>query len=152
MTMEIEVQIEVEEGLQLPLGAAALEDAVRRVLHAESVPAAEVSLALVGDAQIAQLNADYLGHEGPTDVISFPLHLEGDPPLGDIYIGVDQARRQAAELGVPLAEELLRLAVHGTLHVLGYDHPDGEERLESPMFSRQEALLRLLVAGPPPQP
>ncbi len=59
-------------------------------------------------------------------------------------MGVDQARRQAAELGVPLDEELVRLAVHGTLHVLGHDHPEGPGREESPMFALQEALVRAI--------
>jgi probable rRNA maturation factor len=145
--MTFDIQVEIDAALGIPLPEDALIEAVRHVLHAEGVEAAEISIACVDDAQIAQLNQDYLGRDGPTDVISFPLHLAGDPPLGDIYLGVDQARRHAEALGVPLAEELLRLAVHGTLHVLGHDHPDGEERLESPMFIRQEALLREILSG-----
>jgi probable rRNA maturation factor len=63
-------------------------------------------------------------------------------------VGAEQAARQAAELGVPLDEELLRLVIHGTLHVLGYDHPDSdEERAGSPMYRRQEALLTELLAA-----
>ena len=65
--------------------------------------------------------------------------------MGDVYLGVEQAARQAAEEGVPLAEELVRLAVHGTLHVLGHDHPEGEERLHSPMFVLQEEIVSALL-------
>jgi probable rRNA maturation factor len=139
---EIEVEVSVGEGVSPPVEAERVEAAVRHVLRAEGVDAAEISVALVGDEEIASLNQDYLEHEGPTDVISFALHDEGDAPLGDVYVGVDQALRQAAEFGATPAEEVLRLAVHGTLHVLGYDHPTGEERSGSDMFARQEELLR----------
>jgi len=82
------------------------------------------------------------------DVISFALHGPDDPILGDVYLGGAQAARQAEEEGVTLQEELVRLVVHGTLHVLGHDHPQGEERLESPMFLLQEELVhQLLGAG-----
>ena len=120
-----------------------MEAAVRHVLRAEGVEAAEISVALVGDDEIAALNQQYLSHEGPTDVISFHLHDRGEPPLGDVYVGVEQAARQAAGFGASVAdEEVLRLAVHGTLHVLGYEHPEGDDRAGSPMFARQEALLK----------
>ncbi len=82
---------------------------------------------------------------GPPTFIAFALHSEGDPVLGDVYLGFDQARRQASELGVPVEEELLRLAIHGTLHLLGYRHPEGSDRFESEMFRRQEKLLRRLL-------
>jgi probable rRNA maturation factor len=61
---------------------------------------------------------------------------------------VEQALRQAAEYGATPAEEVLRLAVHGTLHVLGYDHPEGADRASSEMFARQEALLRGFLESP----
>ncbi|MBV9775123.1 MAG: rRNA maturation RNase YbeY [Gemmatimonadetes bacterium] len=144
---ELVVDVSVGEGVALPLPAEQVEAAVRRAVRAEGHEAAEISVALVGDAQIAELNQDYLDHEGPTDVISFALHDEGEAPLGDVYVGVPQALRQAAELGVDPREEVLRLAVHGTLHVLGYEHPEGEERMESEMFRRQEEILRSVLAG-----
>jgi probable rRNA maturation factor len=59
-----------------------------------------------------------------------------------VYVGAEQAARQAAEAGVGVGEELVRLAVHGTLHVLGHEHPEGDGREESPMFALQEALVR----------
>jgi probable rRNA maturation factor len=144
---EVDVMVSVGEGVVPPVDAERVEAAVRHVLRAEGVDAAEISVALVGDAEIAALNEQYLDHEGPTDVISFHLHDRGEPPLGDVYVGVEQAARQAAGFGASADEEVLRLAVHGTLHVLGYEHPEGEGRTGSPMFVRQEALLRELLSG-----
>lgn len=144
---ELEVEVSVAEGVASPVEPARIEAAVRHVLRAEGVAAAEISVALVSDAEIAALNQQYLRHEGPTDVISFHLHERGEPPLGDVYVGVEQAARQAAVFGAGAADEVLRLAVHGTLHVLGWEHPEGEGREESPMFRRQEALLAELLSG-----
>ena len=144
---EIEIDVSVGDGVTPPVDPERVEAAVRHVLLAENVRVAEISVALVGDEEIAALNADYLQHDGPTDVISFPLYADGDPPLGDVYVGVDQALRNADEYGVSPAEEVLRLAVHGTLHVLGWDHPEGADRAASEMFARQEALLRGFMAG-----
>ncbi len=143
----IEVEVSLGQGVALPLPEEAVERAVRATLRAEGHEAAELSVAFLDDAGITSLNREYLDHDRPTDVISFALHGEDEAPLGDVYVGVDQALRQAAELGVDPREELLRLAVHGTLHVLGWDHPEGEERLESAMFRRQEEILATLPAA-----
>lgn len=144
---EVVVEVSVGEGVEPPVGVDRIEAAVRHALREEGVAAAEISIALVGDGQIAALNEEYLSHTGPTDVISFHLHGPGEPPLGDVYVGVQQAARQAAGFGASVSEEVLRLAVHGTLHVLGWDHPEGEERAGSEMFLRQEALLRGFLSG-----
>lgn len=127
---------------------ALLEAAVRHTWAAEGRGGGEVSLTLLDDDAIAELNRSYLHREGPTDVIAFALGSAGDAsvPVGDVYVGAHQAVRQAREYGVPLREELVRLAVHGTLHVLGYDHPDGEERADSAMFRRQEALVEEVLS------
>lgn len=134
-------------GVEPRVELASVERALNRVLDAEGVPKAVLSVAYLSDFEIAEMNQRFLGHAGPTDVISFALHEPGDAPHGDIYVGAHQANRQAAELGIPAAEEWLRLAIHGTLHVLGYDHPDDAHRTESPMYLRQEALLTQLLAG-----
>ena len=138
---DLVVEVGSSDGLAVPLSLAEIEAVVTLVLVAESVPEAELSVALVTDLEIASLNERYLAHHGPTDVISFPLHRPGGPPLGDVYIGVEQAARQAAEAGIDVREEVLRLAVHGTLHILGYEHPETDERNDSPMYRRQETLL-----------
>jgi probable rRNA maturation factor len=109
-------------------------------LEEAGVRVAEVSVALLDDEGIRALNRTYLDHDRPTDVLAFSLGDE--ETLGDVYVGFEQARIQAAEHAVPLDEELVRLAIHGTLHVVGHDHPDGPERVRSPMFALQERLVR----------
>lgn len=141
------VEVSAGPGVRAPVDPERVEAAVRHVLRAEGVEEAEISLALLDDAAIAAMNQEYLEHEGPTDVITFAMHEGDEPPLGDIYVGVEQAARQAAEFGATPAEEVLRLAVHGALHVLGYEHPEGPERVESEMFIRQEELLRSFLSS-----
>jgi probable rRNA maturation factor len=119
--------------------------AVRAALRDRGVRDAEVSLALLDDTGITELNARFLSHDEVTDVISFALYEDGEAPVGDIYIGYQQAARQAAAAGVPVTEELTRLAVHGTLHVLGFDHPEGQERLDSEMWQLQERIVAAVL-------
>lgn len=124
-------------------GIDGLEAGVRAALEARGVERAEISLALVDDDAIRELNRTHLGHDRPTDVIAFGLWSPGDPVVvGDVYLGLDQARRQADEEGVDAAEELLRLAIHGTLHVTGMDHPEAAaDRPDSEMYRLQERLV-----------
>ena len=120
---------------------ADLASVVEWTLTREEAGDVELSFALMDDDAISVLNQEYLSHEGPTDVISFPLEQPGLALVGDIYIGHQQAARQAAEHGVTTREELLRLAVHGTLHVLGWEHFEEGDRAEMPMYKRQEEIL-----------
>jgi probable rRNA maturation factor len=123
-----------------------MEAAVRRALTESPATDAEISVTLLDDAQMEALNARYLGVDAPTDVLAFSLG-EGQV-VGDVYVGFERARSQAAEHHVPLREELIRLAIHGTLHVLGHDHPEGPERARSQMFTLQERLVRDVLAAP----
>ncbi|HWV55975.1 MAG TPA: rRNA maturation RNase YbeY [Longimicrobiales bacterium] len=123
-----------------------LRRAVVETLITEGVNNAEVSVTLLGDEDIVKLNRRYLGRDYPPDVLSFALHAAGEDPSGDIYIGFDQALRQAAEHEQTAARELARLAIHGTLHVLGHDHPEGADRIASAMWTRQEAILDRVAA------
>jgi probable rRNA maturation factor len=127
-----------------------LSRAVALTLESGAVTEGEVSLTLMDDTGIRSLNQEYLGHDRVTDVIAFTLseRLSGgdeEPLLGDVYIGFMQAERQATQLGIPVRDELARLAIHGTLHVLGHDHPEGDDRFQSPMWALQEALLTRLL-------
>ena len=108
---------------------------------------AMISVAFVGRAAIARLNQEYLGHSGATDVISFGFASGGKrgAVIGDIYICPDVARTNARSQGLPVTQELLRLVIHGTLHVLGYDHPVGAARTESTMWRKQESILARIV-------
>jgi rRNA maturation RNase YbeY len=125
-----------------------VERAARGVLAAEGREDVEVSVALLADEDMRELNRRYLGKDVPTDVIAFALG-EGGDLVGDVYVGVEQARRQAEELGLAVEEELARLVIHGVLHVLGHDHPEGPERLRSHMFFLQERVLREVLGGRP---
>jgi len=126
-----------------------LQSAVLHTLAAERVVEGEVSVALLGDDEIRALNRRHLGHDFPTDVLSFALHGPGEPVVGDLYVGAEQARRQAEAEGVPEAEELVRLVVHGMLHVLGWEHPAAAEaRAASPMWTLQERLVSEVMHGP----
>ena len=96
----------------------------------------EVAVALAGDAQVRALNRRYRRKDRPTDVLSFPVESPGGG-LGDIVIATGVARRQAREAGHSAQTELRVLALHGLLHLLGYDHHDGDGRM-----ARVEARLR----------
>jgi len=112
-------------------------------LRAEHVRDAMLSITFVGRAAMSELNRRYLGHHGATDVISFGLGRGGKrgAVIGDIYICPEIARDNAKRQRVPIGEEVLRLVVHGTLHVLGHNHPTGASRIASPMWRRQERIL-----------
>jgi probable rRNA maturation factor len=122
----------------------ALAQLLGRTLAGEGVPAsAEANLLLVDEDAIAELNAEHLGHEGPTDVLSFPidgpsLALTGENDdagavgathpdgvlVGDVVVCPAVARRNAEANGLTLDDELRLLVVHGALHLLGHDHAD----------------------------
>jgi len=131
------------DGVRAPLGRARVVAIVQAVLEAEQVADALISVAFLTNRAMAALNRRHLGRSGATDVIAFGLsRVEGHVPvIGDIYIAPDVARVHARQHGVGVREEIARLAVHGTLHVLGYDHPEGPARTRSSMWRRQEELL-----------
>ena len=83
----------------------------------------------------------HLGHSGATDVISFGFRDPAGAVIGDVYLCPEIASANAKRLGVPVRAEIMRLVVHGTLHVLGHEHPEGEARTTSAMWKRQERLL-----------
>jgi probable rRNA maturation factor len=113
-----------------------------QVLRAERVGDAVLSVAFVGRRRIRTLSRRYLRRDRETDVIAFTLSGAPGVVVGDVYVAPEVAARAARRYGVPLREEVLRLVVHGVLHVLGYDHPDGTSRTRGPMWAVQERLLR----------
>ncbi|MEJ2204161.1 MAG: rRNA maturation RNase YbeY [Gemmatimonadota bacterium] len=146
MTPDSDLVVQVTVGACTAVSGDLLERAVRETFAAGGGGPGEISLTLLGDGAIRILNRDYLGEDRVTDVLAFSLGT-GSRSVGDVYVGADQAARQAADYGVSVAEELVRLTIHGTLHVLGHEHPEGPERTESPMYRMQEALVAKLV-GP----
>ncbi len=127
---------------------SALEQLAARALEAESVPRpSELSIVLTDDAAVRELNRTYRGVDETTDVLSFAQSEgsafalpEGEAPhLGDVIISLDTARRQAAEYGLALQDEVSHLLVHGVLHLLGYDHEQPEDARI--MRAREDAIL-----------
>lgn len=105
----------------------------------------DVTITFVGPSRMQALNREWKGHDAPTDVLAFPLPGPGGTVTGDVYICPAVARVHAREHRVPVRQELIRLVVHGTLHVLGYDHPDGPGRTRCPMWRRQERYVKALA-------
>lgn len=117
---------------------------VEYALKYEKLENVEFNIIIVDNAKIRQLNRDYRKIDRETDVISFALEDYEDIKLehrllGDIYISIDKARRQAIEYNHSLLRELSFLSVHGLLHLLGYDHMDEKE--EKIMFDKQKEIL-----------
>jgi probable rRNA maturation factor len=137
------------EGVRIAVARDRVASLAEGVLRAERVRDASVSIAFVTDRRIAALNREHLGHTGPTDVISFGFEPVGRTAevVGDVYIAPEVARRNARAHGGRVREELLRLVVHGVLHVVGHDHPEDDSRYHSRMWKRQEQLLRALGAA-----
>jgi rRNA maturation RNase YbeY len=103
-----------------------LTQTVENVLKGEKIAEAQIYVILVSDEEIHEMNRNFLKHDYPTDVITFPL---GENPLeGEIYISADTAAEQAREYKVSLTAELMRLSAHGALHLAGYDDATDEDR------------------------
>ncbi len=131
-------------GRTRPLPDATVRRAVLSVLRGERRHA-DVSVTFLGRERMRRLNADYKGHDRPTDVIAFALGVPGGHTVGDVYVCPWVAAREAKARRVPLRQELVRLVVHGTLHVLGWDHPEDDTRARSPMWRRQERYVERLA-------
>ena len=119
--------IHIESHLEpQPIKSKLLKDAAHAALKHQSSDGGDITILLTDDAQLHELNRDYLGIDRPTDVLSFPASETdpetGDRYLGDIIISVGRAQAQASAAGHPLEAEAQLLVVHGVLHLLGHDH------------------------------
>jgi len=162
--------VAVASTVRWPVSARQVRRVARSVLGAERARGAVLTVAFVGARRIRSLNRAYLGKDRATDVIAFWYdggqaggRTEGRSSpdrigpsvrrsvrasvVGDIYICPDVARRNARVHGVPVRDEIARLVIHGVLHVLGYDHPEGPDRAASPMWRRQERYLARFARG-----
>lgn len=130
-----------------------VEKILQHAAFEEQVGEAEVSVSFVTNDRIQELNRDYRDKDQPTDVISFAMEeasegevaiQDSEEPriLGDIIISLQRTREQAADYGHSFERELGFLAVHGFLHLLGYDHMTEEDEKE--MFAKQEVILSTL--------
>lgn len=134
----------------LPADEARLSALARHALRVENISdSAELSILLVGADHIKRLNARFAGNDYATDVLAFPMmdDDESSPMLGDVVISPEVARKNAERLGHSLDEEVEVLLVHGTLHLLGYDHQGthDKERMEG-RLAEIRASFRALPA------
>jgi probable rRNA maturation factor len=132
------IYIEVKQDFS---DVALLEHAARLTLDT-SIPlsggfdfalaSADMTIVLTDDAQLHELNREYLGVDAPTDVLSFPASEAdpetGTPYLGDVLISIPRAKQQAKAAGHSVEDEVQLLVVHGTLHLLGHDHAEAGEK------------------------
>jgi probable rRNA maturation factor len=121
----------------------------RRVLGWEGAHRARVELTMLDAAAMRRLNRRAKGRRALTDVLAFALPQPDGTLVGDVYLCRAAAERFVSRAGAGrgaerIEEEMVRLAVHGTLHVLGYDHPEGSGRTRSAMWRRQERYVRRL--------
>ena len=123
-----------------------LKKVLNLTLKKEKVKKATFNIIFITDTEIQKINKQYRNQDKPTDVISFALEENKkeqaflkERVLGDIYISIDRAKKQADDYNHSLKRELCFLAVHGLLHLLGYDHQTKEE--EKIMFKKQELIL-----------
>lgn len=152
-TIEIDIQVAPQYADRVDVGR--LQEMVAKVLSMEGVEGpVTMTLVVMGDEAIQELNVRHRGVDRPTDVLAFPLAgastpfimpPDSVPHLGDVAISFPRAEEQAKRYGHSLERELLLLAAHGTLHLLGYDDevPSGRRR----MRSKERAVL----AGYPPE-
>ena len=145
MTISVGVS---SDGTRIPIARDRVASVARAVLKSERADDASLSITFVSNAGIRALNRKHLRRAGLTDVISFGFRKIGRnaPVVGDVYIAPDVARASARANGVGVREEIVRLIVHGLLHVLGYDHPETQTRTRSTMWRKQERLVKRLVS------
>lgn len=112
-------------------------------------PDGELSILIVDDQEIAELNEEYLHRKGPTNVIAFPMQ-EGEFSrlnpflLGDVVVSVETAAREGEAAGLPLEERMDELLVHGILHLFGFDHEQTEKEARK-MEEKTLAMMTLLA-------
>ncbi|MFI5456444.1 MAG: rRNA maturation RNase YbeY [Isosphaerales bacterium] len=145
--MPVEVEVSDTQS-HLRVDHSALVRLATSVLSAEKRTDASISIALVDNATIRALNQKHLGHDWPTDVISFPLSAPDEPVLaGELVVSAEMAVAAAAELGLEPGDELRLYVVHGLLHLCGYD--DRDESHAFVMRQRQEELMAFARSGTP---
>ncbi len=126
-----------------------LRKVARTILSASACPDAQLSILIVDDSGIREINRDYLGKDRPTNVISFAMR-EGEGGdvqpdlLGDVVISAETAARDAREAGISFESELYFLLLHGILHLLGYDHERGTAAEARRMEEREREVFALI--------
>ena len=143
----MEVQIDNRQGKHR-ISKKKIRQTAKVILNALDCPDAELSILLVDDQQIAQLNRQDLNREGPTNVIAFPMRggrFEKISPdlLGDVVISVETAQREGEKAGLNMQKRFDQLLIHGILHLLGYD--DHTPRGRKKMREKEKELMELIL-------
>lgn len=141
------VTVEIDPPFDPLISTETVQAIAADTLAAAGASAGEATIVITDDDAVRNLNRDYRSVDAPTDVLSFaaqegekPFVLPDVPPyLGDIIISAQTAERQAAAMGHSVADEILLLAVHGCLHLLGYDHHTPAEKAK--MWAKQTEIL-----------
>jgi len=137
------LRISIANPYEYPLEFQQLKDAARLVLEGEGVKACKVTLAFVDNAHIHRLNKQFLDHDEPTDVLTFPYSDAGAKTLeGEVVIGYEVAKEYAADRGHDAALELALYVIHGCLHLCGYT--DTDARGEREMRAKEREYLKKL--------
>lgn len=143
------INIIIEEGFETRVSGAALEKTAQAVTAAYSdLPETDLTVVIDSDERLRELNNEFLAIDEPTDVLSFPSEEDEEDPetgrvyLGDIIISFPRALEQASASGHPVEAELALLVIHGTLHLLGFDHAEPDEKQQ--MWTAQREMLNNL--------
>lgn len=146
----IAVDIQIDSAYEPEIDATRLIAVVENTLQLCGIADAELTLVVTSDEAVCALNRRYRSIDAPTDVLSFEAESGSDgfilppdltPYLGDVIIAAPTAIKQATRIGHSAVEEILFLAIHGTLHLLGFDHLTPTEKAE--MWQKQNEILRL---------
>lgn len=142
------ITIQTEHTLSYEINYQILQDAIAMTLSAHEKTKHDVTLRLTDDDEIHQLNYKFRKQDKPTDVLSFNYNFidpeTGHDYLGDIIISLETAIRQAEEHDFTIDQELAFLVIHGTLHLLGYDHQTPNQK--KTMFQLQKEIFNKLIA------
>jgi probable rRNA maturation factor len=128
-----------------------IQRVTQSILEQAGYPTAQLSLSLVGKTRMRSLNRKYRARDYPTDVLAFPMESMGEQQemfLGDVVICLPVAIEQASRFGNTANQEMLRLLIHGTLHLLGYDH-EQSPREATRMQRKERAIFQTLSPVPP---
>ncbi len=143
--LSIELSLETDD--TDPPMAGWVEEQMRLLAEAADIINGSISIGVVGDERMAELHEHHLQVAGPTDVLTFDLRDDpADPVDGDVVIGLGVARRQATQRGHVVRQEVLLYALHGMLHLIGYDDTTPETAIR--MHEREDELLRAVGIGP----
>lgn len=142
----LQVEILLDDGVDCPLELGQLRQAATAAAEYRGCPRGQLGIRVSDDAHIHQINRQHLGHDYPTDVISFPYAMEPPSVEGELVVSAETARREAERLGWSPAAELTLYVVHGTLHLTGMDDRRDDQRAEM-RRAEQDVLQRLGIDG-----